>query len=106
MNWAICVWQSSSNCISFRIAHGNKSFWINFWLTKVQKSKQNVFSKTNENGYIYKKHFYEDNCVHGISEIFDGAEPKDGRGCIQQAWSVAALVKLYTDHQLYEIDSL
>jgi len=51
-----------------------------------------------------KEHFYSANCIHGISEIFDGENPKDGRGCIQQAWSVAALVKLYTDHKLYTIN--
>ena len=50
-----------------------------------------------------KAHFYESECVHGISEIFDGADPKTGRGCLQQAWSVAALVKLYTEHELYKI---
>jgi len=50
-----------------------------------------------------KNHFYESNCIHGISEIFDGGNPNPGRGCIQQAWSVAAVLKLYTDHKLYNI---
>ena len=48
-------------------------------------------------------HFYEHNCVHGISEIFDGADPSDGRGCINQAWSVSSLIKIYIDHKLYEL---
>lgn len=52
-----------------------------------------------------KEHFYSNSCIHGISEIFDGDNPKEGRGCVHQAWSVAALVKLYTDHQLYNIDT-
>jgi len=51
-----------------------------------------------------KRHFYQDNCIHGISEIFDGENPGEGRGCINQAWSVAALVKLYADHKLFELD--
>lgn len=41
-----------------------------------------------------QKHFYEDNCLHGISEIFDGSNPKEGKGCIQQAWSIGMLVKV------------
>ncbi len=48
-------------------------------------------------------HFYQAGCIHGISEIFDGDEPAAGRGCIHQAWSVAALVKLYGDHKLHEL---
>ncbi|MCB9426488.1 MAG: glycogen debranching enzyme N-terminal domain-containing protein [Flavobacteriales bacterium] len=50
-----------------------------------------------------KKHFYEADCLYGISEIFDGANPKDGRGTIQQAWSISAIVKLYNEFQLYDI---
>lgn len=49
-----------------------------------------------------KKHFYEADCLYGISEIFDGAKPKEGRGTIQQAWSISAIVKMYTDFQLYD----
>lgn len=50
-----------------------------------------------------EEHFYKADGLHCISEIFDGENPKAGRGCIQQAWSVAALVKLYTEHQLYNV---
>jgi len=39
-------------------------------------------------------HFYNHNCVHGISEVFDGGAPKQGKGCVQQAWSVANLILL------------
>ena len=41
-----------------------------------------------------KRHFYEDNCLHGISEIFDGLNPASGKGCVQQAWSVGMLLKV------------
>ena len=41
-----------------------------------------------------KKHFYEHECIHGVSEIFDGGEPGEGRGTIQQAWSTGALLKI------------
>ncbi|MEM7552584.1 MAG: amylo-alpha-1,6-glucosidase [Cyanobacteria bacterium P01_A01_bin.84] len=52
-----------------------------------------------------KHHFYHNDCLHAISEIFDGKDPDEGRGCIQQAWSVAALLKLYSEHKLYELDN-
>ncbi len=52
---------------------------------------------------ILKTHFYDADCLHGISEIFDGLNPKDGRGTIHQAWSVSAIIKLYTDYELYAI---
>ncbi len=41
-----------------------------------------------------EKHFYNDNGINAISEIFDGLNPGDGKGCIQQAWSVGMLIKL------------
>lgn len=74
-----------------------------------------AYLKTNNETYAAKSHvvkslsplrahFYQANGIHGISEIFDGDNPEDGRGCIQQAWSVAALLKLYTEHRLYEIE--
>ena len=40
-----------------------------------------------------KAHFYERDCLHGISEIFDGAEPGPGRGTVHQAWSVSAVLR-------------
>ena len=51
-----------------------------------------------------KNHFYEHEGIHCISEVFDGLNPHYGKGCIQQAWSVAALIKLYADYQLYELE--
>ena len=51
-----------------------------------------------------KVHFYEHEGLHCISEIFDGLEPNHGKGCIHQAWSVAALIKLYSDYELSELE--
>ena len=68
---------------------------------KVNKSSEEAKRHTAKELNALKEHFYHANCIHGISEIFDGEIPKDGRGCIQQAWSVAALVKLYTKYELY-----
>jgi predicted glycogen debranching enzyme len=47
-----------------------------------------------------KRHFYENDCLFGISEIFDGLAPHQGRGTANQAWSVGALIKLLADYPL------
>ncbi|CCH53680.1 glycogen debranching enzyme [Fibrisoma limi BUZ 3] len=47
-----------------------------------------------------KQHFYENDCLFGISEIFDGLHPKRGRGTVHQAWSVGAMIKLLSDYPL------
>jgi predicted glycogen debranching enzyme len=52
-----------------------------------------------------KEHFYNHQGLYCISEVFDGDEPKQGKGCIQQAWSVAALIQLYARYELYELDN-
>ncbi len=70
---------------------------------KSQKNKKRVVGELAG----LKDHFYNHNGLHCISEIFDGKEPSQGhgKGCIQQAWSVAALIKLYTDYGLFEFDA-
>ena len=47
-----------------------------------------------------KQHFYENDCLFGISEIFDGLDPNVGRGTANQAWSVGAIIKLLTDYPI------
>jgi predicted glycogen debranching enzyme len=39
-----------------------------------------------------KAHFFQSECLHAISEIFDGLNPSAGKGCAHQAWSVAGLI--------------
>jgi glycogen debranching enzyme len=38
-------------------------------------------------------HLTEGGCLGQLSEIFDGDPPHEARGCIAQAWSVAALIR-------------
>lgn len=40
-------------------------------------------------------HLIEDGCLGSISEIFDGDEPHNPKGCFAQAWSVAELIRAY-----------
>ncbi|MFN0080957.1 MAG: amylo-alpha-1,6-glucosidase [Ferruginibacter sp.] len=42
-------------------------------------------------------HFYNEDCLMCISEIFDGLEPANGKGCVQQAWSVSMMLKVFLD---------
>tara|TARA_R110002051_G_scaffold104456_2_gene177123 strand:- start:4912 stop:6846 length:1935 start_codon:yes stop_codon:yes gene_type:complete len=52
---------------------------------------------------LLKDHFYNQQGIQCISEVFDGDDPKEGKGCIHQAWSVAALIRLYTDYELFNV---
>jgi predicted glycogen debranching enzyme len=47
-----------------------------------------------------KAHFYTQECIHGISEVFDGLEPNEGKGCMHQAWSVSNLIWLMIKENL------
>lgn len=49
-----------------------------------------------------EKHFYQKDCIHGISEIFDGLKPDKGRGTIHQAWSISGLLKVIINGGLME----
>lgn len=67
---------------------------------KSQKNKKIVLQELQ----ALRKHFYEEGGLHCISEVFDGKNPKTGKGCIQQAWSVSAILKLYCEYKLDEVE--
>ena len=46
-----------------------------------------------ERSKVLQHHFYNEEGIHCISEIFDGENPRKGKGCIQQAWSVAMTLR-------------
>lgn len=73
--------------------------WLlgDYWLAYLKLNNCSAKAKTtvlNEMNAL-KHHFYQDNCINGISEIFDGENPKEGRGTVQQAWSVGALIMVF-----------
>ena len=47
-----------------------------------------------ERSKMLEHHFYHENGLYAISEVFDGLEPTTGKGCIQQAWSIGMLIKV------------
>ena len=64
---------------------------------KVHKGSAKAKKTVRQHIKTLEKHFYQDDCIHGISEIFDGLHPKEGRGTIQQAWSISGLLKVMID---------
>ncbi len=83
-------------------AYHQGTVWT-FLLADYFQAQRNVFGETPEvlakieaSLQALQQHFYESDCVHGISEIFDGLAPGAGRGTVQQAWSVGALLQILT----------
>ncbi len=70
-----------------------------FFTAYLKTNKQSAASIKQVHQWVIplKEHFYNDNCIHGISEIFDGENPGAGKGTIHQAWSVSVLIKVLTD---------
>ncbi len=46
-----------------------------------------------------QQHFYAAGCLNSIAEIFDGLAPGTGKGCVQQAWSVGMLLRVFLDNR-------
>ncbi|RKF12817.1 glycogen debranching protein [Alginatibacterium sediminis] len=47
-------------------------------------------------------HFYQDAGIMGISEVFDGQSPNQARGCFNQAWSVAEVLRVLKRYEYKE----
>lgn len=48
-------------------------------------------------GHLLLDHFQKQACFESISEMFDGDEPHQPQGAIAQAWSVAELIRHFSD---------
>lgn len=66
-------------------------------LMKVKSEKSKVKNVIDNFAY----HLNEA-CIGSVSEIFDGEAPHLPKGCIAQAWSVAELLRVIKDYQLYD----
>lgn len=70
--------------------------WLlgDYWLAYLKLNNYSDKSKAVVRQEIatLETHFYEHNCIHGVSEIFDGEPSHQGRGTVQQAWSIGALI--------------
>lgn len=69
-----------------------------YWLAhlKVNKYTQKAQREVLAGMKALEDHFYNNGCLYGISEVFDGMNPGRGKGCFQQAWSVGMLLKVWS----------
>lgn len=63
---------------------------------KVNDYSESTIEKAKEMCLVFEDHM-RDGCINGIAEIFDGEFPSTSRGCYTQAWSVAEVLRAYTD---------
>lgn len=45
--------------------------------------------------YLQIEHHFDEGCINGYAEVFDGIEGKKSKGCYTQAWSVAEILRIY-----------
>lgn len=60
------------------------------------ESKKMIIEKSK----MLKHHFYNEDGIWAVSEIFDGENPGAGKGCIQQAWSIGMTIKALIEAKL------
>lgn len=81
-------------------AYHQGTVWAFLWgeyalaYLKVHDFSEEAKNTIHQKMKVLENHFYNENCIYGISEIFDGAEPQAGKGCVQQAWSIGMLMKV------------
>ncbi len=77
-------------------------FWTAKYNISSEEDKENVKKEFVKAVQTLKNHFYNENGLYSISEIFDGKDPKPnlGRGTMQQAWSVSNIIKVMIDFEL------
>jgi predicted glycogen debranching enzyme len=64
--------------------------WGEYALAYMHVHQNSAESKkwVNTQARSLEEHFYDEDGLYAISENFDGLNPREGKGCIQQAWSV------------------
>ncbi|MCX8473584.1 MAG: glycogen debranching enzyme N-terminal domain-containing protein [Sediminibacterium sp.] len=91
----------NGNAFSRDTAYHQGTVWAFLWAEwalaylKANKFSKNACNKIWNESQVLQNHFYNEGCVGGISEIFDGLDPNIGKGCVQQAWSVGNLLFLF-----------
>lgn len=80
-------------------AYHQGTVWSHLWgeyalaYLKVNNYSANARKIIGQKAEALKHHFYNENGLYAISEIFDGENPHNGKGCIQQAWSIGMTIK-------------
>ncbi|HEX5112278.1 MAG TPA: amylo-alpha-1,6-glucosidase [Saprospiraceae bacterium] len=75
-------------------AYHQGTVWSHLWgefalaYLRVHKNSADAKFFVRVQAGTLEEHFYRRDGIRCISEIFDGAKPNTGKGCIQQAWSI------------------
>ncbi len=75
-------------------AYHQGTVWSHLWgefamaYLRVHKNSADAKYFVRVQAGTLEEHFYHQDGIRCISEIFDGAKPNTGKGCIQQAWSI------------------
>lgn len=80
-------------------AYHNGTVWAFLWgeyamaYMKVHHYSRAAKREMRHKAKALENHFYNNAGIYAISEIFDGENPLDGKGCIQQAWSIGMTIR-------------
>ena len=75
-------------------AYHQGTVWSHLWgefamaYLRVNKNSADAKYFVRVQAGTLEEHFYHQDGIRCISEIFDGDKPNKGKGCIQQAWSI------------------
>ena len=47
--------------------------------------------------YYFKKEL-NNGAIESIAEVYDGLKPRVGKGCFNQAWSIAEILRTYYEN--------
>ncbi len=72
-----------------------------YWLALIKTNSNAIITQREirQEMAALEQHFYKKGCLFGISEIFDGMAPEQGKGCFQQAWSVGMMLQVLAELQ-------
>ena len=93
-------------------AYHQGTVWAFLWgeyalaYLKLHKFSPEAIEIIKEKAKGLQRHFYEEACINGISEIFDGENPRQGKGCIQQAWSIGMYIKVFQEIQQEQLQEI
>ena len=79
-------------------AYHQGTVWSHLWgeyalaYLRVNDYSKDAKKVIKQKSLALQDHFYNHNCLYAISENFDGGNPKEGKGCMQQAWSIGMAI--------------
>lgn len=72
--------------------------WIDARINVFGRTEANVSLIRERLASVIDEHLLFEDGMGSVSEIFDGDSPHKARGCVAQAWSVAELLRVFSDY--------